>query len=230
MTEQKYDLEGLRPAEHACEPDPRNTMFVRIDRSNGTSRPMELTDHHELISAYALHGGVPQEIVMHFETARNVYLYAWFVYRFYPVAEHQILACLELALRERLKEEISLGKFKGKRPTLRPLLKYGIDHGLVRNEGFSAWQNRGEIRSRARVEMEKFREATEKGLTEFTWDESDIQITAEDLEWDYVKMLPELLPTVRNDYAHGSTELHNWALRSFQIVSEIINQLWPPPV
>jgi len=44
-----------------------------------------------------------------------------------------------------------------------------------------------------------------------------------------VKMLPDLLPMLRNDYAHGSTDLHNWSLRSFQIVSEIINQLWPPP-
>jgi hypothetical protein len=31
---------------------------------------------------------------------------------------------------------------------------------------------------------------------------------------------------LRNEYAHGSTDLHNWALRSFQIVSEIINQLY----
>ena len=82
MTEQKYDLEGLRPAEHACEADPRNTMFVRIDRTSGSSRPMVIADHHELISTYALHAGVPKEIILQFETARNVYLYAWFVYRF----------------------------------------------------------------------------------------------------------------------------------------------------
>ncbi len=227
--EQEYDLEGLRPAEYVCEPDPRSTMFVRADLTNGTSRPIELADHHEEISAYALHAGVPQEIVLQFETARNVYLYAWFVYRFYPVAEHQCLACLELALRERLKEEIRTGKVKGKRPALRLLLKYAVDNGLVKNEGFSAWQNRGAINSRARVEMEKIREASEKNLTEITWDESDIQITAEDLDWDYVKMLPDLLPRLRNEYAHGSTDLHNWALRSFQIVSEIINQLYQAP-
>jgi len=104
MTGQQFDLEKLRPAEHVFEPDPRNTMFVRVDRTNGTSRPIELADHHELISRYVLHAGVPSEIVLQFETARNVYLYAWFIYRFYPVAEHQCLACLELALRERLKE------------------------------------------------------------------------------------------------------------------------------
>jgi len=51
------------------------------------------------------------------------------------------------------KEEIRTGKIKGKRPTLRPLLKYAVDHGLVKNEGFSAWQNRGEIRSRSRLSL-----------------------------------------------------------------------------
>jgi len=229
MTYQTFDPERLRPPEYFGEPDPRSTMFVRVDRTNGTYRVVDLRDHHDEISFYALHAGVPQEIVLHFETARNVYLYAWFVYRFYPVAESQCLASLELALRERLKEEIRTGKIKGRRPTLRPLLTYAVEHGLVRNEGFSAWQNRGLTRSRHRVEMEKLREASAKGLSEFTWDEPDIQITAEDLDWDYVKMLPDLLPMVRNDYAHGSTELHNWALRSFQIVSEFINQLYPSP-
>ena len=162
MTGLRFDPERLRPAEYVCEPDPRSTMFVKIDRTNGTSRDIELADHHEGISKYVLHAGVPEEIVVQFETARNVYLYAWFIYRFYAVAEHQSLACLELALRERLKAEIKAGKIKRGRPTLHPLLQYAIGHGLLKNEGFSAWRNRGEIRSRSRVEMEKIREATEK--------------------------------------------------------------------
>jgi hypothetical protein len=70
--------------------------------------------------------------------------------------------------------------------------------------------------------QKKLREASERNLTEITWDESDIKITAENLDWDYVKMLPELLPMLRNDYAHGSTELDNWALRSIQIIREVI--------
>ena len=229
MTGSTFDPDKLRPPEWVGEADPRSTMFVKVDRTTGTHQVITLADHHNDISAYMLHGGVPQEIVLQYETARNVYMYAWFIYRFYPVAEHQALACLELALRERLKEEIKIVKIKGKRPTLRPLLQYAVAQGLVKNAGFSAWRNRGVTRSRARVEMEKLREASEKGLDEITWDESDIQITAEDLDWDYVKMLPGLLPMVRNDYAHGSTQLHNWALRSFQIVSEIINQLYPEP-
>lgn len=74
MTEQIFDPEKLRPLEYISEADPRNTMFVRVNRVNGISRIIELGDHYEEISFYALHAGVPREIVLHFETARNVYL------------------------------------------------------------------------------------------------------------------------------------------------------------
>jgi hypothetical protein len=229
--EQNFDPERLRPLEYICEPDPRSTMWVRFDRVAGTSRSVELADHYEEIFAVALHAGVPEEILLQFETTRNVYLYAWFVYRFYPVAEQHSLACLELALRERLKEEIRTGKIESrqKRPTLRALLKYAVAQGIVKNEGFQTWRRRGAINSRARTEMEKVHEMSEKNLTEISRDESDIQVTAEDLNWDYANMLVDLLPDLRNRYAHGSTNLHNLALLTIRIVCEIINQLYEAP-
>jgi hypothetical protein len=229
MNEQIFDPDGFRPAEHVCEPDPRTLMFVRVDIEAGTSRPIELADQHEQISNFVLHAGVPQEIAVQFETARNIYLYAWFVYRFYPVAEHQSLACLELALRERLREEIRTGKFKEKRPTLRPLLRYAVEQDLIRNEGFSTWRNRGVVNSRHRVEMAKMHEAAEKNLETISWDGSAIEITEEDLDWDYVKMLTDVLPKLRNEYAHGTTNLQATALWFIQIASEIINQLFEVP-
>jgi hypothetical protein len=150
----KFDPERLRPPEFACEPDPRNTIFVRINLTDGTSQPIELADHHEGVSACVLHAGVPEDIVIQFETARNVYLYSWFIYRFFPVAEHQSLACLELALRLRLKEEIRTGKIRGKRPTLRPLLEYTITHGFGKERrlfGMAKWRGFGlELRENAR--------------------------------------------------------------------------------
>jgi hypothetical protein len=230
---QQFDPDRLRPAEFVSEPDPRSLMFAKVDLTNGTSRQINLADHHEGISMCALHAGVPGDIVIQFETARNLYLYSWFVYRFYPVADQQSLACLELALRQRLHEEIKTGKITAgntkRKPTLYPLLQYAIANGIVKNEGFSTWRNRGEINSRHRVEMEKIREATEKKLDKITWDESDIQITAEDLEWDYVKMLGDILPLFRNNHAHGTTDLLNGALLTIRIVSEIINQLYEAP-
>ena len=225
-----FDPERLRPHEFVCEPDPRSKMWVRIDRAAGTIRAAEMSDHHSDIAGLSLHAGVPQDIAIQFETARNVYLYAWFVYRFYPVAEHQSLACLELALRDRLKDDIQTGRVNSpvKKPMLRALLKYAVAQGIVRNEGFATWRNRGQVNARARVEMEKIREMSEKNLTEISWDDSNIQVTPADLEWDYTGVLVDTLPFIRNDYAHGSTNLHNLALHTIQIVCEIINQLYKP--
>ena len=77
--------------------------------------------------------------------------------------------------------------------------------------------------------MEKMRTTSEKNLTEISWDDSEIEVTAEDLNWDYANMLVETLPYIRNEYAHGSTNLHNLVLHTIQIVCEIINQLYEAP-
>jgi hypothetical protein len=75
--------------------------------------------------------------------------------------------------------------------------------------------------------MEKLREMAENNLEEITWDESQIEITEEDLDWDFAEMLVNTLPLQRNDYAHGSTVLHNQVLSTIRIVCESINQLYP---
>lgn len=229
--EQIIDPERLRPAAFVCQMDRRNAGLVKVDRISGAVEAFTLDDHHEAIAELTLNAAVPADIAQQFETTRNLYLYAWFVYRFYNVAEQHSLACLELALRERLKTEIDAGKIpsKSKRPTLHPLLKYAVEQGLIRNEGFETWRNRGVINSRERVSMEKLREMTENNLKEISWDESQIEITEEDLDWDFARMLVEVLPRQRNDYAHGSTVLHNQVLSTIRIVCESINQLYPHP-
>lgn len=226
-----FDPEILRMPEHICDPDPRSQMWVRIDRTLGTVRQTELADHHQDVSAFLLHSGVPQDIVVQFEVVRNLYLYAWFIYRFYPVAEQQSLSCLEFALRHRFKDEIEAGKVDGgrKRPMLRALLKHAIDSGHVKNEGFERWRRRGEINARARVESEKSKELLDNNLTEVSWSDSEIEVTPVDLDWDFASKLAEFLPYIRNDYAHGSSTLHNLALSTIEVVSEIINQLYEEP-
>lgn len=216
----------LRPVECICVPDPRSTMWVRIDRAAGTMRPVELADHHENIAALSLHAGVPQDIALQFETARNLYLYSWFVYRFYPVAEHHSLACLELALRDRLKDDIRAGKVgkSGRKPMLRTLLKYAVAQNLIKNEGFQVWRNRGEINARRKI-----CEMPEKNLTDISWDDSEPEVMAEDQNWDYANMLTDTLPYIRNKHAHGSTNLHNLVLLTIQNICEIINQLYEAP-
>lgn len=139
MTGPDFDPEKLRPAEHIHEPDPRNALTAWVDRTSGAIRPIQASDLHEAMAAYVLDPAVPEDIAQHFETVKNVYLYSWFIYRFQPVAELQSLACLEYALRVRLADEIRAGKLKEKRPGLQRLMRYAIDHSLVKNEGFARW-------------------------------------------------------------------------------------------
>jgi hypothetical protein len=87
--------ESLRTPGSALAPDSRSTMFSIIG-----SRPMTLEDRHSWVAAYRLDRNIPEAIRIHFETAKNLYLYAWFVYRFHNVAEQQALTTLEFALRE----------------------------------------------------------------------------------------------------------------------------------
>ena len=134
MTKPDFDPEKLRPAEYICEPDPRNTNIAWHDKATGVIRPATPSDLHDAVAAFSLHAGVPEDIVQHFETVKNLFLYSWFIYRFQPVAELESLACLEFALRERLK-----GKIKGKNPTLRPLLKLAVKNRMIKNEGFARW-------------------------------------------------------------------------------------------
>jgi hypothetical protein len=109
------------------------------DPVTGVLRPVKVSDLHDAVSAFSLHAGVPEDIVQHFETVKNVYLYSWFIYRFQPVAELQSLACLEFALRERLANEIRAGNLRDKRPGLQNMMKYAIENQLVKNEGFARW-------------------------------------------------------------------------------------------
>ncbi|HEY5582342.1 MAG TPA: hypothetical protein VIK56_14510 [Rhodoferax sp.] len=99
--EEVNSADKLRDATTALEPDARARTTGAI-RADGTVSMVTLEEWHAAVSGFALTLAVPLDIRVHFETAKNLYLYAWFVYRFYPVAEQQALATLEFALRERL--------------------------------------------------------------------------------------------------------------------------------
>jgi hypothetical protein len=137
MLEPDFDAEKLRPAEYICEPDPRNAFTAWHKPETGEVYPVRASDLHDAVSAFSLNTSVPADVAQHFETAKNVYLYSWFIYRFQPVAELQSLVSLEFALRLRLAHEISSGKIKHK--MLWGLLKYSIENGLIKKEGFARW-------------------------------------------------------------------------------------------
>lgn len=102
-----HPSESLRMVDSLCEPDPRNLSFVCFDASAGGFRSVTATDQIGDIAQFTLRDEVPEPVRVHFETAKNLYAYAWFVYRFHAVAEQQALTSLEFALRLRLKDEIA---------------------------------------------------------------------------------------------------------------------------
>lgn len=90
--------DDLRTPEHLCDPDPRIRHLVKVDQDSGLAPALTRADQYGSIAKYALSGTVPGDVRILFDTARNLYLYAWFVYHFYNVAEQQVFACLEMAL------------------------------------------------------------------------------------------------------------------------------------
>lgn len=219
-----YDCEALRIPEIVYQPDPRSrkTDFL-------TGEPLTIAYEHEAIAEVTLHNGVPRNIWTQFETTRNLYLYAWFVYRFYPVAEHRAYACLELALRERYEAEVTAtSRTKAKKilQGLKSLLEYAVQQGHVKNEGFSLWRHHTVLRAKQRTHDELWAKTLNEGRAEMIYDEDAFEITDVDRNHDYLLVILNTIPNLRNDYAHGSNTLHNKVLYSITLVSEIINQIY----
>ena len=155
-----YNPEHLKPLDHIDDPDPRSNFFERLDLSSGGFRSITLDDHHTDIAQFVLSSAVPEKIITHFETAKNIYLYSWYVYRFYPVADLHVKTTLEFAL----KEKIGRGNLRdacksvGKRAGLNGYILYAIDQGLVRNEGFKRWWNCALMKAEHRASLDLIRE------------------------------------------------------------------------
>lgn len=213
----------LRTPETVCQPDPRSP---RDDFFSG--EPLTVAYQYEAVSKFVLRDSVPEDIRIQFETTKNLYLYAWYVYRFYPVVDLHAYSCLELALRERFGAELAaLRKYKSDYvPSLKQLLSYAIEHRHIKNEHFSVWQRGTEQRAKRRTQDELWAEAQKKGLTELTYDENQFEIKEEDCDHDYLGIVLKTTPWLRNHYAHGSKSLDNQALNTVRLVFEIINQIF----
>lgn len=217
--------DALRTPEQAIRPDARYDSFAVIDAEQ--VRKVNLTDRHEAISGFVLNPTVPVSVRIHFETAKNLYLYGWFVYRFHPVAEQQALASLEFGLRERLEQIGGTARGSAKRSGLAGLLKQARMKGLIRNDLLRGRLHWATERARARYRYGLFEEMNRTGAMEMTFDDSSVQPTQEYLNHDWIAIFIESLPLIRNTYAHGSGILYPSVLRTFDIVCDLINQLYP---
>ncbi|MGV8825306.1 hypothetical protein [Methylibium petroleiphilum] len=232
----------MRTLEQLQQPDARMPHFAVWD--GAAFRTITQEDRYESIAALALDQAVPSDIRIHFDTARNVYLYAWFVYRFHVVAEQQVLATLELALRTRL---ISAGildahgeyrrvrppttsggppRVKSERVGLRRLQELASEAGLLRNDRIkdrAAWAAR---LARQRQSIEQMQKMTELALTEMAVPDEAPVPSQDELDFDWIGHFAKHLPDLRNTHAHGSSNVHASVLRTFQFVRALIQQLF----
>lgn len=225
-----HEADSLRSPEQIFNPDPRTPSLARLDAITRLPRSIMPIDQHAAVACFQLNPTVPEPVRIHFETAKNLYLYAWCVFRFYPVAEQQALGTLEFALRERQPEFVRRYVEKHRRntePGLGALLNNAIKEGLVRNEAFPARERWAHARALERYRFEQLEKMSAEGLTEMVVDDSEVVASEDDLNYDWLKAFLDAIPYIRNEYAHGSGMLYHSVLHTFDVVTQIINQLYP---
>jgi len=173
----------LKTIDLLLEPDPRHEIMRLYDPVAGVLRPMEIGDMHRLVAPIELGDHVPAEVSQQFDLARVAFVYSWFTYDLATLAEQQVYAVLEMALRRRAEAESALPKRRG----LAALLKLATERGWLRHEEF-------EVPSPGSPDKMSFL---------------------------------ELLPLLRNELAHGSTNLFpQGSLEMLRVCALIINKLF----
>lgn len=113
------------------------------------------------------------------------------------------------------------------KPGLGPLLKHAIKERLVRNEAFQARCRWAHERAISQYEYEQMVKMSEVGMSQMTINSSGVSPTDEDLNHDWLKDFLDAIPYIRNEYAHGSGMLYPSVLQAIEVVTELINQLFP---
>ena len=209
----------FRTAEQAMLPDVRSPMFGLHS----------IEQHRQKIEQYSLHPEVSESIHIQFDVAKNLFLYAYHVFRFYMVAQHQAYITLELAIRDKIgKEELArYAKESHMSKGLRAYMKYLHDRGIIKNDDFPTWHNRRRVNAYSKNIYDTVGRMSEEGLTSIALDE-DLDIEKYPFDYDYVETLCRSIPSIRNEHAHGSEMLFHQVSGAFENVSIIINRLYAP--
>lgn len=181
-----------------------------------------LDDRLCYIAQFKLFVDVPEDVQIHFETGKNLFVYAWYVYRFHMVAEQHILATLEMATRARLAAWAGGDAPRG----LAKLLRSARANELIANERLSNRDQWAFERARWRHDCAEMLRMNEEGLTECAIDYSNVRPSDEDMQFDWLEHFIGTLPDLRNMHAHGSGALYPAVGRTFEIVQELINQMF----
>lgn len=207
----------LKPLEKICDPDERQKA------SFGT-----LEELHSALADIEVCEGAPLDVRQLFETAKNLSLYSWFVYRFHQVAELVSFAALEMALRERYLAEYPPEVSSKKRsPTLYRLMLHAKKNKWISNQGFPSLYER----ARCLAENRKVHEVLQNKRFDTEGsihvpEPSDDEIHAALVEMDLVSAIANNAHKIRNELAHGSSALHPDSVSTLRTCAEVINQVF----
>src|ERR1041385_225985 len=94
-------MEQLTSRNELCLPDIRNRSRVNLDHMTGSVTEMTSESIYDEVEKIKVSTSAPVDVRSHFETARNLLVYSWFVYSFNITAIMQALSSLEMAVREK---------------------------------------------------------------------------------------------------------------------------------
>ncbi|HEY2329989.1 MAG TPA: hypothetical protein VGI63_09285 [Verrucomicrobiae bacterium] len=198
--------------------DVRQTFWVKI-QPDGSTRPFQFDDLHKRMAVLVLNSTAPEDVRTGFDTARNLYLYSWFVYRFLTVAELQVYAAFEYALGKRIEIE-NVGRIHG----LNKRFDFAVGKGWLQAEGIRRFQMSAKRRGKYAEEQERLYKKYLKPIG--GWQNLDSKTEAEHAS-EYLHHLKIGIPKLRNSIAHGEPMLDGGTVLTIEICCDLINQLFP---
>lgn len=195
-------LESLQTLENVMLPDSRR-KHITLDYL------------HSELSKIELSKSVPEEITIQFETAKNLFLYSWFVYRFHHIADLQAIAALELALKT---------KFDELKIEYRP--EAGLWKHLITIEDIPGYFELAKHKARQRHLKKNLRKVIEENLEELKFDESAVLPEEVDFDPNYLNDAFTNLRELRNEYAHGTTALLTPNFGILNLTKSLINAIY----
>lgn len=207
----------MKPFDRITQPDPRH------DGSFGS-----LQSRHADLNTIGLHAGVPLHVLQLFETAKNLSLYSWFVFRFHPIAQLIGYASLERALKERLARERG-ADVDTIRVRFSDLMNRAVKEGWLKSERFDVAHHiaRAQLREEQTRRMITTGQIGEEPVESSEIEEADVLSRAAEL--DFVDRLAKNVPYIRNHIAHGGPILDGTSAATLRLVAEAINQLFEEP-
>ena len=211
-------MEKLKPLDQLTEPDPRQRAFVRFDASSPTgTRPTELADRYRPIAELELSPSVPDTVRSAFAVVRNLWLYGWFHWPFYTLAELHAYLCLDMALAIKIASIEGITDPEWRSPSMTAMMKRAIKERWITDDGIPHAKRSKEA---ARAVRKGLPEEMRSTLAESPWDTSDQH---------YCEILLEVIPKIRDKFAHPKSYWHGGpeAFLALEDVHALIEQLFP---